>query len=160
MYAPTADGITHINIYSRSQTALGRWLSNFTKEPMTLDGTGIHDGWFNSIEAYWYWLTRRDDRLRPLYGFNAKKMGKQLPVVLQSQGFNTVKMHSEFEARIRYAMWVKLCINEPMQKEFTASVLPFAHYYVFGGHVKSAGHTWIIEIWEFYRQHLKEMAHG
>ena len=49
---PTEDGITHINIYSKGQTELGKMLSNFAKFPIqTVDGN------FMSVEGYWYFLS-------------------------------------------------------------------------------------------------------
>lgn len=71
MIDPNEDGISHINVYSKGRTGIGRFLSNFTFYP-------IHtvDGEFHSIEGYWYWLTCRDDRLRYLHGYEAKKLGR------------------------------------------------------------------------------------
>jgi len=46
------DGVTHVNIYSKAKTELGRWLSNFAYAPIRITGHGR----FASIEAYWYWL--------------------------------------------------------------------------------------------------------
>ena len=67
------DGITHINIYSKARTELGKWLSNFSYSPIK-----IENELFNSIEAYFYWLICKDDRLKLLYGYNAKKLGKEI----------------------------------------------------------------------------------
>ena len=46
------DGVTHINVYSKGTTALGRALSNFAHIPFMV----VPNGRFESIEAYWYWL--------------------------------------------------------------------------------------------------------
>ena len=46
------DGITHINVYSKGATALGRALSNFARIPVMV----VPNGRFESVEAYWYWL--------------------------------------------------------------------------------------------------------
>lgn len=66
------DGVTHINVYSRGETAVGRWLSNFTRCSLETE-----DGNFESIEGYWYWLTTHDCELRELHGFLAKKVGRE-----------------------------------------------------------------------------------
>ena len=50
---PQNDGITHINVYSKGKTTLGRWLTNFAHTPID-----TIDGHFESIEGYWYWLGR------------------------------------------------------------------------------------------------------
>ena len=76
MYLPNDEGITHINAYSRSRLEVGRALSNFAHAPFT-----CQDGWFASIEAYWYWLVSPEDtrdQLRPLHGWYAKKKGRDL----------------------------------------------------------------------------------
>ena len=48
-FLPAEDGITHVNVYSRGLTTLGRWLSNFAHCPIETE-----DGPFASIEGYWY----------------------------------------------------------------------------------------------------------
>ena len=44
------DGMTHINVYSKGKTEIGRWLSNFAYSPIDLG----NEGYFSSIEGYWY----------------------------------------------------------------------------------------------------------
>ena len=79
----------HINIYSKSESKLGRMLSNFYHSPFVLE----KDGFFNSVEGYWFWLGTRDERLRKLSGFKAKKLGGKLP-----RKFNLEE--SEFKLKI------------------------------------------------------------
>lgn len=50
-FNPDEDGVTHINIYSKGKTELGRMLSNFTSFPIELDGQR-----FNSIEGVWFYF--------------------------------------------------------------------------------------------------------
>lgn len=71
------DGETHINIYSRGATEIGRWLSNFSYSPIVTE-----DGSFNSIEGYWYWIQTHNDSLRSLHGFSAKKIGKESEIIV------------------------------------------------------------------------------
>lgn len=66
------DGVDHINIFSKGQTPLGRFLSNFTHCPFQHPEFGA----FNSIEGFWFWLGSRDDKLRQLHSFAAKKYGQ------------------------------------------------------------------------------------
>ncbi len=68
------DGITHINIYSKGKTELGRLMSNFALSPFSVP----QHGEFKSIEGYWYWLSTGDESLRDLYGYEAKKAGRKL----------------------------------------------------------------------------------
>lgn len=69
---PNLDGITHINVYSGSRTELGRMLSNFCREEIY-----TKDGWFMSVEAYWFWLgispdCKERECMRDLFGYQAK----------------------------------------------------------------------------------------
>ena len=48
---PEDDGRTHVNVYSRGRTSLGRDLSNFAHLPFELDGLA-----FASVEGFWFWL--------------------------------------------------------------------------------------------------------
>jgi hypothetical protein len=77
------DGIDHINIYSKGKTELGRWLSNFSecaiKHPF--------DGYFNSVEAYWYYDITGNEDLRLTSGFEAKQLGRNTIKRKQEEGF-------------------------------------------------------------------------
>lgn len=142
------DGITHINIYSRGQTELGRMLSNFYKFPIkTLDGD------FMSVEGYWYWLSIEDckekELLRELYGFTAKKKGREILEYRKS------RFDDNFEKKIRYAIWYKFRRNSHLiTKEF--ETLPFEHYYCFGGKIMDVKKTylWMVECIEKMRKYL------
>lgn len=136
------DGVTHINIYSKGQTDLGKWLSNFSRTPFICD-----EGKFESIEGYWYWLGSRDDRLRKLSGYQAKKLGSNLPRMIEVDNFET---------RIKKAIICKLKAHPYIFKALVDSELPFAHYYVFGGHRKDAGFPWLVEFFEELRMKSKE----
>lgn len=138
------DGVTHINIYSKGKTNLGKWLSNFTYAPISTE-----HGWFNSIEGYWYWLTTANDRLRNLSGHEAKKLGEESEVL--------VKLDSEiFITKIKRALDLKLKSDKPALSEFALSTLPFCHYYEYGGKRVDAGYDWIIEHFEDRRKLMKE----
>jgi hypothetical protein len=139
-YLPDDDGVTHINIYSKGRTSLGRFLSNFTLSPIETT-----DGWFASVEGYWFWLTRRDDRLRSLSGWYAKKLGNELPKVTEVE---------DFEDRICDAIKNKI-IYGGFYREFVQSVLPFDHYYVYNDARVDAGYEWIVEYIESLREELK-----
>ena len=137
------DGIDHINIYSKGATELGRYLSNFTKEVFICD-----DGEFASIEGYWYWLNcnhPKKDRLKFLYGYLAKKVGREL-------GCKDWNDSEEFKIKIKTAMEIKLFSNTKMFKEFKKSKLPFTHYYVYNGKVMEVPeNSWVLEHWEYLR---------
>ena len=133
---PANDGIDHINIYSKGKTTLGRWLSNFAREPMMTD-----DGRFDSVEGYWYWLLCRNDGLRAMHGFHAKDFGRSQPIT-------TNMLHAEFQRRITNALRDKADARPDMLATLRANQLPLTHYYVFGGKTKHAGHEWLTRAWQ------------
>src|SRR5882724_14111 len=99
MIDPKNDGIDHINIYSKGATELGRALSNFAHSPVKLK-----DGNFASLEGYWYWLLSNKDAkaeiLRKLYGWEAKKAGRELKIP-DYPDYNT---SLEFKEKFKEAM--------------------------------------------------------
>lgn len=136
---PNQDGVTHINIYSQGKTELGRMLSNFYK-----CNINTKDGWFNSVEGYWYWLGIEDcnekEVLRDLSGFQAKKIGNGL-----KERFRR-RIDEEFQDKILRATWEKVKQRRILFSPEIAS-LPFEHYYNFGGKVIDVKHKylWLIE---------------
>lgn len=135
------DGETHINIYSKGKTEIGRWLSNFSLCPIETD-----HGWFKSIEGYWYWQTTLNDHLRELHGFAAKKLGKESEKVVEIP-------EEEFKNRIKKAIDLKL---KTRPKDVADINLPLQHYYEYGGKRVEAGYEWITEHIELRIKQLKE----
>ena len=134
---PEEDGKTHINVYSQGKTVLGRFLSNFTH--IQIDTV---DGRFQSIEGYWYWLGcshQYKERLRLLYGYQAKKTGREL----RAADWNETP---EFKKKICDAITIKLNSNLNMLAALRANTLPLTHYYVFNGKVVTpTSGGWIID---------------
>ena len=136
------DGIHHINIYSKGKTEIGRWLTNFSEGWIETE-----NGWFNSVEAYWYWLTTLNDNLRPLYGFNAKKLGKESDKLIEVP-------KEIFREKIKKAIDFKL---KQKSKEVSQINLPLKHYYEYGGkRVYKKEYDWITEHIELRIKQLKE----
>ena len=133
MWIPEEDGITHINIYSKGKTELGRWLSNFAYSPFVHPTLGP----FASVEGFWYWLKtgRLHDVLRDVHGWNAKKVGKTFPEVYCEN----------FDNLIKTAIRAKLIANPRMLNALIDTNVILVHYYVYGGKVVSAGYEWIPE---------------
>ena len=140
------DGQSHINIYSKGETELGRYLSNFSYSPFEIDGLS-----FASVEAYWYWLSRKDDRLRFLHGIEAKLLGKTLPILERQENF---------EKLICKALDIKLKLNKEMFLKFGESDLPFAHYYVYENKRIDAGYNWILKHFEKRRTQVKKYIYN
>lgn len=143
-WIPTMDGVDHINIYSKGKTEVGRFLTNF----FVLEFDLGEEGKFKSIEGYWYWLSTKDERLRRMNGWDAKKLGKALP---------RYKMGEEyFRKKIAKACWTKLHTAGKYHTLFRDSTLPFAHYYVYGDAAKDAGYKWLVEMWEAFRTYIQQ----
>lgn len=117
---PSEDGITHINIYTKGATKLGKDLSNLA--PIGF----VHPvfGYFRTVEGFWYWRKTGGvhDALRECSGFEAKKLGKTLERV-ECLTFNEDVLE---------AIRCKLRQNVDLRIALTASELPFAHYYFYG----------------------------
>ena len=158
MYDPAEEGKTHINAYSKSKTELGRLLSNFAYSPITLKT----DGYFASIEAYWYWLIcgpplynkphPRRDELRKISGFRAKQLGREL-------ADGDWREDEEFKQAIKRAIWKKLRTNRTLSDLLRISELPITHYYCFGTPAKVVipeRGQWIWDFYERARVYLKE----
>lgn len=147
-YRPEDDGITHINVYSRGKTELGQQLSHFAYSPFTHPELGF----FTSVEGLWYFLKTRDDRLRDLYGFDAKVLGKQLPVV--------PKMREEdFHRFINLGNEAKLRQHPAILAELGRSRLSLTHYYTAGGYITQPKDSeWILAHLERIRLELDPQA--
>lgn len=145
----TKDGIDHINIYSKGETELGRLLSNFAHTPFV-----CKDGRFASLEGYWYWLSvspnnPRRDELRRLWGFQAKKLGRDL----RGRDWNE---DEEFRLSICEAIVCKVEQNRLIEDLLKASQLPFEHYYIMDGNVVPVkGADWLINFIANYRMKLQ-----
>jgi hypothetical protein len=140
---PDEDGITHINIYSKGATPLGKMLSNFYKFPILTP-----DGDFLSVEGYWYWLSipennPRREEMRAVYGFNAKKLGKE---ILKDTPKEEQRFDDNFEEKILLAIWRKFRRNAHLITE-DLKYLPMEHYYNYGGKVVDCGdkYPWMLE---------------
>ena len=146
---PSKDGSTHINVYSKGHTKLGRELSNFSFSPFTHP----EDGDFNSIEGYWYWLGCKQDKLRKVWGYAAKRLGREF-------GASDWQSDAEFKRKIKLAIRAKISQNTKLREEFRASSLPLTHYYYYGNMdnckvITVSEGQWIIDELEQIRKELK-----
>lgn len=116
---PELDGITHINIYSKGKTTIGRALSNFAYLPTTEAA---------SIEGLWYYLsTNHPDRelLLDMYGAKAKELGRKFK--------DTDPLETEnFQELILKAIKTKYYTHPGLLLLVNNTTLPYEHYYVFG----------------------------
>jgi hypothetical protein len=146
MIDPKDDGVSHINIYSKAQTEIGRWLSNFSD-----CNVATEDGNFRTIEGYWYWLSVKDDRLRKTNGFESKKLGREL------RAPDWVK-DPVFYQKISYAIIVKILSSEWAKAQLIQTgKLPLFHYYVYGHKVNMVKEgLWIVKLIDDLRTELIE----
>lgn len=119
------DGIDHINIYSKGNTQLGRFLSNFTRIDLNYESMII-----KSIEGYWYYLLTNETSLLDLYGFDAKQHGRNLLKQLNINSENIID--EDFKRRILKLTYLKLISNQYYYNLFKNNKLPFTHYYLYG----------------------------
>lgn len=123
---PNDDGETHINVYSKGRTELGRVLTNFAETPF--DHTEY--GKFNSVEGLWYWVLTGKvyEEFRELSGFPAKRLGKE--VLNKNKDIVKIDKDSDvFKNDIKEGIRCKLRQNKNIVKEMVKTDLPFVHYY-------------------------------
>jgi hypothetical protein len=166
MYLPSADGVTHINIYTKGATKLGRLLTNLADTPVTIDfeGTEFH---FKSLEGFWYfyvmWKHTKEEyeEFCNYTGFEAKKIGKQY---VEELDIDTITITSRKAFKKRFSEAIKSKLRQNRKEIFpllAASELPFAHYYYFGD-IKNPKvqalphHDWQLEVFEEARASLKK----
>lgn len=142
---PQDDGKTHINIYSKGRTPLGRMLSNFAHYPIETE-----DGKFNTIEGYWFWLGCGDESLRELSGPEAKARGSKLRP-------EDWKRDGDFELKIKKAVAIKIEAYPEIRQALIKSSLPFTHYYEWDGKAKDATNTckFLLDFIAEYRNMLR-----
>ena len=152
---PNNDGVDHINIYSKAKTPLGRFLSNFERCRIETSS----DGYFMSVEAYWYWMlspnTPYREKLRDLSGWEAKKSGR-----LVSSGIDWNESDESFKMKIKQAIVYKIQ-NSSFKEEFVNSKLQFKHYYVYNDVVSEPENgKWLIDFFEELRDQVKLTSKG
>lgn len=153
-FDPSEDGFTHLNIYSKARTKLGRDLSNFSYFPFVLEPYGK----FDSVEGFWYWyLTgQKHDDLRHLSGAKAKAQGKKY-----NGDRDEYILTDETIGVMQDAIMAKIMQHPALMESLKNSTLPFCHYYVyFGKVVMVQGSEWFNETFENIRTVLKENNNG
>lgn len=144
---PERDGIDHVNVYSKAHTHGGRWASNFAWSPFTHPRHGD----FASVEGLWYWLATRDDRLRLLHGYAAKRLGREL------RGADWVQ-DDAFKTDVLNGIRAKILVAQTTDANALRDLcrlrhLPLTHYYVFGAtvHNETARCKWMLDEFDMAR---------
>ena len=131
---PNDDGVWHVNVYSKGRTWLGQTLSNFAHTPFDHS----HYGHFESVEGFWYWYKTRDDVLRSLCGFEAKRTGRLLS-----------QIHPAPDHEILRPVYLSKLQSHPLLWDaLRANTLPLVHYYVYAGVVHlPLQYQWTADLW-------------
>lgn len=158
MYTPDQDGITHINIYTKGQTDIGKMLSNLSNYGI------VHEqyGRFSSLEAFWFWLVTEQqfEELRVLNGFNANKRGRELckDINVDYESVTTSEVFREtfktgIECKLRQHTFIR-------QKLVETGSLPLTHYFFYSPKdgdlsqakiIEKPQHQWQMDIFEEIR---------
>ena len=141
---PNEEGLTHINIYSKAQSPLGRYMSNFDKCWIE---TSI--GQFASIEGLIFFLGSFDDRLRNLAGYDAKALGEKVD--------RKIRLPEDvFKRLVVEAMQAKVDGNDHLRQLLKECKLPFTHYYHYGTKVIYIPKwDWQVQEWDKIRKNLQ-----
>lgn len=143
-YTPDQDGITHINIYSKGKTELGRALTNMSEIGFE---SPIYGKW-PSVEAFWhYYLTGcKHEHLRYVNCFEAKALGK----LFRNGRLDKNGLSTDQKEQILSAIRWKLRQNGWLLKSLIESTLPLTHYYVNGSRItRLPQYDWMVD--EFKR---------
>ena len=150
-YNPIEDGVTHLNAFSRAETEIGRFLSNFAYCPIETE-----DGHFDSMEGYWGWLSISEsnphrEEFRTLSGLPAKKLKDDL----YREG-DKGRFEPDFAGKIERAMHLKFATpmaKEIMEKNLDKLQLPLVHYYTYG----DSFHQKIVDVTDKYPEFVNNV---
>jgi hypothetical protein len=125
-YTHMDDGVTHINVYSKGKTALGRALSIGAYSPFNHPVYGR----FDSIQGFWYWLAlgQTNDRLRSFHSLSRPEDFKMSQT--ETNILREVRKLSLFEAEVKKAILCKIEQTPSLSDALKDSKLPLTHYTV------------------------------
>lgn len=159
---PAEDGVTHINVYTKGKTNLGRALTNFAD----IGFSHKHHGDFDCVEGYWYWLRlhllgSRSDEMFKLHnsdGYTSKQLGlKLLKEEVEDEWVDFPE--EEFRKGIIAALDLRFRQCQMFREDFMEEHLPLKHYYVYGKAdnyiVREAGHAWVLDGLELLRHQYR-----
>jgi len=133
-YLPEEDGVTHINVYTKAKTKLGRLLTNMSNISFPIKIKG-KEYIFSSLEGYWYFTKIKlikgveDFSFQNIDCFSAKIKGNNF-----LKGDNKIKEedYPSFQKEIKKALKAKIENNEEIKELLISTTLPFIHYYYYG----------------------------
>lgn len=153
------DGITHVNVYSKSRSKLGRTLSNFAHTPIT-----IEEDHFESIESWWYWTKMNNINKSVLFPVFSpeqiseikKKIGKEAKSYFRDLFKDDSSSFSPSKEELKAAYLQKLKEHPEIEKMLLENTLPFTHYYMmFDKKVDADSTLWTAKLWEEIKLELQ-----
>lgn len=154
------DGFDYINVYSQSDTTLGRLLSNFAHTKISVGGVV-----FESVESWWYWMKMvniNKNVLVPLFTDEQLSEIKKQPGKLAKDYFRKLYKDNSFEFNPNKDELKKIYILKLEQHPYIKEMLfknnlPFEHYYVMGDKkVEAKDFLWTATLWEEIKKELIE----
>ena len=152
------DGKTHINVFSKSRSVLGRLLSNFAHTPIEYKGLR-----FESIESWWYWMKMNNINAAELFPvFDQElldsirsKIGKEAKEYFRSLYKSDSSSFSPEKEELKEVYKLKLEAHPNIKEMLIENKLPIDHYYVMFDKKTSADSTmWTAQLWEEIKNEL------
>lgn len=147
------DGITHINIWNKAETDLGRWLYQSAKTPF------VHPefGPFNSVLGFWKWFVEEkpNDDFRYAYDGQVKTTAQKRNNKAKTRWIKDMKKV------FLVVNYMKIIQNPEIKEAMINSTLPFREYYYHTGatvtiRINQRGQEWVCAMFEEIRSMLKE----
>lgn len=157
-YNPQGDGVTHVNVYSKSRCLLGKLLSNFAATQIEKDGLK-----FASIESWWYWTKANNinsislfsqfseeqlELLRENIGNEAKSLFRKI-YKEDSSTFNPTP------DELKGVYKLKLEAHPNIKELLLKNELPLTHYYMmFDKKISADEFLWTVNLWDEIKQEI------
>lgn len=157
-FNPIEDGVTHVNVYSKSRCLLGRLLSNFAHTPFEINGLR-----FESVESWWYVTKMQNinaDALFPIFTVEnieevRTSIGKEAKKKFRALYKEDSKQFSPTPEEVKSVYLHKAKAHQELSKLLLENTLPFAHYYMmFDKKVNADEHLWTAELWNEVKEEL------
>lgn len=152
------DGITHINVFSKSRSKLGRMLSNFANTSVTTETDK-----FITVESWWYWMKMKninESCLVPLFTDEQlseikEKAGKDAKDYFRALYKTDSSEYSPTKAQLKVTYKLKLEQHPEVKELLLKNTLPLAHYYMMFNKKVSADSTlWTALLWDEIKNEL------
>jgi len=157
-YKPQEDGVTHVNVYSKSKCLLGRLLSNFASTPIVKNELQ-----FASIESWWYWTKANninDNSLFPLFSKEEldtlrESVGKEAKILFRKIYKEDSSSFSPKQEELKEVYELKLEAHPNIKELLLKNELPLTHYYMmFDKKVSADDFLWTVNLWDEIKKEI------